>query len=194
MMLFGRELILGALLAALGLLAWWYSEALTPKPPLEPAAGRKPDYTAEEVTGVTMDLNGLPARRLETPRLRHYPDDGSTEFDTPSLWIFDAPAPPWRVRAERGWASAEGDELLLQGLVRAERDATDDLQPIVVTTSDMLLLPDAEYAETDRHVELERGQDRLSANDGMQLWFGEPMRIRLFGRTHARIEPKDTRP
>jgi lipopolysaccharide export system protein LptC len=194
MSLTGREFIVGALLALLGAVAWWYSALVAPEPDRVPETARKPDYVVEDLVGVTMAPNGRPARRLETPQLRHYPGDDSSELDTPYMLVFDDEAPPWVIRSERGWVSANGDEVLLEGAVRARRDAAENLEPMVLTTSEMLLLPDSDYAETDRFAELERGNDWVTANDGMQVWFGEPMRIRLFGRTHMRIAPDDGAP
>jgi lipopolysaccharide export system protein LptC len=194
MSLTGRELIVAALLALLGAAAWWYSASIAPEPDRVPETVRRPDYVIEDLVGVTMAPNGRPARRLETPQLRHYPVDDSRELDTPRILIFDDDAPPWVIRSERGWVSADGDEALLEGAVRAERDAAPNLEPMVLTTSELLLLPDSDYAETDRFAELERGNEWVSANDGMQVWFGEPMRIRLFGRTHMRIAPNDSAP
>ncbi len=194
MSLTGRELIVGAALALLGLFAWWYSTSFGPEPEPVPASARKPDYVVEDLVGVTMDANGRPARRLETPQLRHYPDDDSSELDAPRLLIFDDEAPPWRVRSERAWVSADGNEVLLEGAVRAERDAAPNLEPMLLVTSEMLLLPDSDYAETDHFAELERGNDWVTANDGLQLWFAEPMRIRLFGRTRMRFAPEDSSP
>ncbi|MGB5831915.1 MAG: LPS export ABC transporter periplasmic protein LptC [Thiohalocapsa sp.] len=184
-MLTHRELIVGALLAVLGGLAWWYSASLAPGPEVTTESARQPDYIVEDVTGVTMDASGRPARRLTTPQLRHYPDDESSEVDYPVLLVFNEKTPPWRIRSERGWISADGDELLLEGAVRAERDAAPSLDKVVLVTSEMLFFPETDYAETDRFAELERGKDWVTATDGMQVWFGEPMRIKFFGRTRV---------
>lgn len=182
-----RELYVGAVLALLALAAWWYSAAPVPAPEIVPASERKPDYVVDDLNGLTMDVSGRPSRRLETPQLRHFPDDGSSELDTPVLVVFDDEALPWRIRAEHGWVSADGDEILLQGAVRIERAAAANLESLVLVTSELLFLPDADYAETDRYAELERGEEWATAKDGMQIWLGEPMRLRLFGRTRMRF-------
>jgi hypothetical protein len=56
-----------------------------------------------------------------------------------------------------------------------------------VVTSELLVLDDLGYAETDRFVELERGEDWLTAANGAQLWFEKPMRNRFFGRVRQLI-------
>lgn len=194
MSLTGRELIVGMLLALLGAVAWWYSASIAPETERVPNTERRPDYVVEHLVGVTMDPTGRPARRLETPQLRHYPSDDSSELDRPRLLVYDDEAPPWVIRSERGWISSGGDEVLLEGAVRVQRDAAPNLRPMLLTTSEMLLLPDSDYAETDRFAELERGNDWVTANDGMRVWFKEPMRIRLFGRTRMRSAPEDGAP
>ena len=187
-----REIVIGVLLAATGLLAWWYRASLAPEPQAPPSAQRRPDFVVERLTAVTMDQLGKPERHLSTPELRHYPDDGSSELDTPVLTLFDPPAPPWRAQARSGWVSADGKEWLMQGPVRIERDAAPGFTPVVLTTSELLVLPDNEYAETDRFVELESRDDWVTAKDGMQAWFGQRMRVRFFGRTRARVALDET--
>ncbi|MGB5736867.1 MAG: LPS export ABC transporter periplasmic protein LptC [Thiohalocapsa sp.] len=184
-----RELITGTLLATIALLAWWYGASNKPETLAPTDAQRKPDFVVEDLNGVTMDLNGRPARLLATPLLRHYPDDESSELDAPVMTVFNPDAPPWVIGSERGWISAGGDELLLQGPVRAERASAPDLAAMVLVTSELLVLPEADYAETDRFAELERGEDWVTATDGMQIWFGEQMRVKLFGRNRTRLAP-----
>jgi lipopolysaccharide export system protein LptC len=184
-----RESIIGGLLVAIALLAWWYSTSRAPETVVAADTQRRPDFVVENLTGLTMGTNGRPARLLATPLLRHYPDDGSSEVETPVITVFSEDAPPWVISSERGWISADGDELLLQGAVRAERASAPDLAPMVLVSSEMLVLPDVDYAETDRFAELERGDDWVTAKDGMQVWFGEQMRVRLFGRNRTLLAP-----
>ena len=187
-----RELIVGGSLVAIALLAWWYSASRAPETAVATNAQRRPDYVVENLAGVTMGATGRPARLLATPLLQHYPDDESSEVETPVMTVFSEDAPPWVIRSERGWISADGDELLLQGAVRAERASAPDLAPMVLVSSEMLVLPDVDYAETDRFAELERGDDWVTAKDGMQVWFGEQMRVKLFGRNRTRLAPSRT--
>jgi hypothetical protein len=101
------------------------------------------------------------------------------------------------IRAERAWIAAEDSEALLEGRVLAERAAAPDSPPVRIRTSELLVLNDMGYAETDRFVELDRGKDWLTAVNGMQLWFEHPMRSRYFGRVRQRMRlaaPKPAAP
>lgn len=187
-----RELLIGVLLAAAGLAAWWSRMSAPPETARAPIAERTPDYVVDDLTALTMDALGRPQRRLATPRLRHFADDDSSELETPQLVLLDDDTPPWHVTAERGWVLAGGNEVLLQGAVRAERASAPGIEPVIMTTSALLLLPDDDYGETDRFVEIESGDDWVTAVHGMQVWFGEDMRVRLFGRTRALLDVVET--
>lgn len=188
-----REIAIALLLAAIGLAAWWYRGAQ--RPPPAPDAGRqgRPDYVAEQVSAVAMSASGRPFRRLQAPELRHYPGNYGTELDTPVLRLIAEEGPDWVIRAESAWIAAEGGEVLLEGRVFAERPAAADAPPMRIRTSELLLLEKMGYAETDRFVELERGEDWLTAVDGARLWYEEPMRSRLFGRVRQRMATADAR-
>jgi lipopolysaccharide export system protein LptC len=182
-----RELTIALLLAAAGLAAWWYrggrqAELGGPLPP------GQPDYVVEQVAALSMSAAGTPERRLFSPQLRHYPERGGSVLETPVLHLLDTDAPDWVIRAERAWVAEDTSEVLMEGRVHAERDADAGSPPLRIQTSELLVLNDASYAETDRFVELERGADWLTAVDGMQLWFEEPMRSRFFGRVRQRMQ------
>lgn len=187
MTLSAREIAIALLLASAGLAAWWYRGAQRPEGvPESPRQGR-PDYVVEQVAAVAMSVHGRPVRRLRAPELRHYPGAAGSELDMPVLHLLETDGPDWEIRAERAWFPPDGSEVLLEGRVFAERPAAPDAPRTRIRTSELLVMDEEHYAETDRFVELERGEDWLTAVNGMQLWFEEPMRSRFFGRVRERM-------
>lgn len=184
-----RELALAVLLVATGLLAWWWLPARDTGQGLGASAERRPDYVVEGLRAMTLDAAGLPERRLTAQRLRHYPDDGSSELDDPVLVVYSDDGPPLHARSARAWINARGDEILLEQEVRLERAATAQSAPIELRTSELLVLPKVDYAETGRLVEIERAQDWITATEGMRAWLGNTTRIQLFGRARAGLIP-----
>jgi lipopolysaccharide export system protein LptC len=186
-----RELILMVLFLLVGVAAWWQLRTPDQRDADVGAAERKPDYVVEGLRGVTLDAEGRPTKRLEAERLRHYPDDRSSELDAPSLWVYSAQGPPWQARARSAWMNADADEVLLQDDVRLSRAATSAFEAVELRTSELLLLPEREYAETSQFVEIEQaGGDRVSGSEGMRAWFGAAMRVQVFGRVRARLSPQ----
>ncbi|MCF7990296.1 MAG: LPS export ABC transporter periplasmic protein LptC [Thiohalocapsa sp.] len=183
-----RQVVIALLLGLLALAAWWYRTTLQPQPGVAPAAERRPDYIVEDLTAVAMDASGRPDRRIETPELRHYPDDGSSELRLPVLRVFEDDKLVWSVRSDTAWISADGDEVLLEGRVMVHRAASAGQAAVDLESSELLVLPELDYAETDRFVELESDGDWVTAADGMQAWLGDAPRTRFFGRTRASFD------
>lgn len=183
-----REFALAVLLAATALVAWWLQLGRD-APNGEPRAEvRRPDYVVDGLTGVILDAEGQPSRRMDAEQLRHYPDDGSSELDEPVLVVYGEMGPAWWARARQAWVNASGDEVLLQERVRLRRAAMPDAAAIELRTSELLVLPELDYAETARFVEIEQAQDWLTGANGMRAWLGDASRIQVFGRVRAHVD------
>jgi lipopolysaccharide export system protein LptC len=180
-----RELWLAALLVVTGLAAWWLVPGRETGDGQKQSSERRPDYVVHGLRATTLDAAGRPERRLDADRLRHYPDDGSSELDAPVLVVYSDEGPPLHARSSRAWINERGDEILLEEDVWLNRAATAQSAPVELHTSELLVLPEVDYAETARFVEIERERDRITADDGMRAWLGNATRIQLFGRARA---------
>ena len=74
---------------------------------------------------------------------------------------------------------------MLEEDVWLRRAATAQSAPIELRTSELFILPEVDYAETGRFVEIKREQDWITGADGMRAWLGGTTRIQLFGRARA---------
>lgn len=184
-----RQRLLLSLLVLLGLSAWWLTRQQTaPQRPPPASDAQQPDYVVEGIRALAMDIHGQPWRRLAAEQLRHYPQDNRSELDQPQLWLHSTDAPPWRLSAERGAILGEAEQIMLSGAVRARRAATTDSAALEMRTTQLELLPDQQFGQTDRFIELTRGAERITAVEGMQFWYSDPARAKLFGRVRARLE------
>lgn len=188
-----REAWLAAALAFSGVLAWWLERAADGPAPAPSAGERRPDSIVEGLEAVTLNAAGEPERRLVAERLRHYADDGSSELDRPLLHVYRDDGPQWRVHARSAWINAGGDEILLQEDVVLEQDASAAGPALELRSSELLVLPELEYAETSRFAEVERGADWLTGTDGMRAWLGDALRLQVFGRVRSRVGPEARR-
>ncbi|MBB1073548.1 LPS export ABC transporter periplasmic protein LptC [Rhodoferax sp. 4810] len=187
-----RQLWLTIILGVIGAAAWWYlsTQSIDSRSGLSDV--NQPDYTVDMIQAVVMDANGQPQRRLKTDQLRHYAVDGRSELDNPIVWLRrNAIEPPWQVTAAVGKINADGTQTHLGGGVVAERAATADTPALSIKTSAIVIFTDIQYAETRHFVALDSGDNRMTAERGMQVWFGDEQRAKLFGRVRTQLVISD---
>ena len=144
--LFILALLIGAAASSAWLLNW-----LSPDPgrALQTDA-RAPDYYMEDFTTLTMNQDGKPKNKLSADFLAHYPHNDSTELVQPRMEIFREDKLPLYINAETGRLTGDDDTILLQGAVEM-REYDDAGSPVLeVNTSQVKVLLDEEYAETDK--------------------------------------------
>jgi lipopolysaccharide export system protein LptC len=123
--------------------------------------GRFPDYTLEGVTLTSLDNTGKARYRIDSPKMAHFVDDGSTELESPVLLIFRDNAPPVEVQSERAWIAPNSSEVLLIGEVIIVRPKNDVRMAYTIVTRDLHVFPDQEAATTEQSV--------LAFNDTYQI-------------------------
>jgi lipopolysaccharide export system protein LptC len=183
-----RQRVLALILAGIGGAAWWHQAQQGPETAQVPPRQRLPDYTVEGLNATVMDVGGRPARRLSVRELRHFADDDGSELDQPVLVVYTADGPPWNMRSETGWASGDGEQLRLHGEVLADREGNAVARPIHLRTSELLVRPRQDYAETAMPVRIDSNEDWLTST-GMHAWFGKTdLRATFLGRARGRFD------
>jgi len=142
------------------------------------SAGHQLDYYLRGMQATTLGADGRPTQKLQSAAVNHYADDDTTEFEAPHLSVFEGEHPPWEIRADRAWMSADGELMLLQDRVTIDRPAFPGNPPLHLVTANVRVQPNQGYAETDEAVRVRSNQDWLDAT-GMQAWLNEPSRIKL---------------
>jgi lipopolysaccharide export system protein LptC len=186
-----RQLFLAGALAVLGLLAWWKQTEQSMEKNALRSAGNQPDYTVNQLTVTTMGEAGHPSRRLVARELRHYPQDAGNELDEPRLTLYKDDEPPWHVRSNLGHVSEDGAEVLLKGPVFADRAAAGETPSIHIKTWELFIQTREQYGRTEHPVHVTSGADWLSSASGAELWFGDKLHLKLFGRARLQFEPNE---
>ncbi len=184
-----REILAVLLLVAVAAASWWLKQSVEPAVRFEPRPANAPDYWVERLNTHTTDALGRTRRVLSAASMRHFPGDDSTELTAPELLLLEPGRPPWRIRAESGWVSADGELVLLRGAVKVDREAGDGVMPVSLRTRDLRVQPKQEYAETEYEVYAETPSGEVRSR-GMQVWLREPVRIKLLAEVRARYEVK----
>jgi lipopolysaccharide export system protein LptC len=150
-----------------------------------------PDYTVDNFTLRRLDAQGKLEYSLVADAMLHYPDDDSTEVIAPRLTHVGRPQ-PMHLSAKRAHVSKDGNEVVLYEDVRAVREATAKDPEVVVTTSQLSVYPDRDFAVTDKPVRIVQGQSVMNGV-GMEI-DQKNMVYKLLSNTHGTIYRKKNPP
>jgi lipopolysaccharide export system protein LptC len=165
----GSALFPLSLLAALAVLSFWLRYAT--ELPDERRDGKHrhdPDFIIHDSVLRKLDSSGQLQYTLNSAVIRHYPDDDSTDMSKPHL-IYQYPTrPSVTIRAERGHATKEGEQVDLYENVHLTRAATAKDEEMNGYTDQLTVFPDDEKAFTKSPVLITKGQSWLKGV-GMQV-------------------------
>lgn len=111
-----------------------------------------PDGIMDNFHATKMDQQGVPRFLLSAKQLRHYPDHDSTELDSPRLTMLSKVNPPVHMNGIRGNVSSRGDEVIFRDDVSVLREAVGDQSAMTLRTEYLRVLPNQDWADTDRAV------------------------------------------
>lgn len=167
-----RGLLTLLLLAAAVVSGWSVWNHRGPEPVRGPASGRS-DYQLYDFSLVVLDAQGVEAFTLEAPLLSRRPGDESLDLATP---VFEFPvgdegdAEParWTMRSEKAWVSPGGDEVRLEGDVRANGPGTDGMAA-TMRTERLAVFPRTERASSDDRVTMRNGSSIIHSGRGLRM-------------------------
>jgi len=144
------------LLAGLAALTWWLDAQVQDAGSRRDGNARHdPDLFAQDVRGVELDEAGRAVQTLAAARARHYPDDGTVEFDDPRFVMTQPDRPKFTVQADRARVTGDRERAYFEGNVKASRaaeKAADGAGAIELATESLEVIPKKDRAVTDRPV------------------------------------------
>ena len=108
-----------------------------------------PDSFVKDIDLAVMDENGHLKYQVRAEHMTHFPHDDMLKLSRPDINIVHADGAVWHITAERGETTTAGDRLWLLGEVDIRRPETATDSAIHVITSDLLVKPEDEQAETE---------------------------------------------
>ncbi len=108
-----------------------------------------PDYYIENMVRRTMDESGEVRTILYADLVEHFPSDDSMDLQQPYLQLYNTAGQPWHIKSETGWVSSGNEVILLHGEVEIWRLDSEQKRIIQALTSELRVLPDDEYAESN---------------------------------------------
>ena len=108
-----------------------------------------PDSFVEDIDLAVMDENGHLKYQVRAEHMTHFPNNDILKLSRPDIDIVHTDGAVWHIKAERGETTTAGDRLWLLGEVDILRPATTTGSALHVITSDLLVKPEDELAETE---------------------------------------------
>ncbi len=136
------------------------------------------EYFALSYSKIQMNEFGLTDSKLTADFAANYSGDIGTELTSPEMIVYKKDMPPWVIRSKTGHISADGKKIFMNGQVFIDRAAAEGVREVNIKTTNLRVLPDQNYAETDDWAELVSGLDRISGV-GMELFYQDPLYIKL---------------
>ncbi len=180
------QLLVVAALAAMS--AWLYQQVQQQHVASDSRQRHDPDAFADDFDLSSFDSEGRLAHRLWAKRMQHYPDDDSTTLSEPYLELYRPDSQAWQLRAQQGWVSSGGSEVLLERKVEIHRPAQPPQAAADVYTEKLRILPDSDYAETDIAISYRSTGLRVDAI-GMRAYLDQG-RVELLDRVRAIQHPQ----
>lgn len=159
------------LLPLLGLLAvtYWLDQQVRPEAQRVVGPQRhEPDAVMENFSAIKMNELGKPGFVMSASRMLHFPDDDTALLEMPRLTSLAAGRPPVHVAARQGEVSGNGEEVRLRGEVEVMREAGQGRAELTLQTDVLRVLPERDWADTDRPVTLFDGRTTVEAV-GMEM-------------------------
>jgi lipopolysaccharide export system protein LptC len=157
------------LLFLLALLTFWLDRMVQPPEPRKDGSSRHdPDYWVENFTATRMGPDGMPRHVLVAGKMTHFPDDDSTYLIRPHLTHYAKDLPPMHIEALKGRISSNGEHAYFTDDVKVTREATRTQSELRMTTSYLHVIPDQDFAQTDREVTIRNATTWVTAV-GMEL-------------------------
>jgi len=169
-------------------LTLWLDHVVQPAgPQLDGSTRHEPDYIVENFNAIKLDTAGQPHFTLAAVKMTHYPDDLTTELERPHMIGFAPNAAPSHMYAQRGFITEDGKHAHFHDNVRLVREARGNNSELTLNTSYLHIIPEENYAETDKPVVIQDAHTLINAV-GLKLDKNKHQ-FKLLSRVKARYVP-----
>ena len=172
------------LLLLLAVVSGWFLQKPEIDSPATAARTRGPDMFADQVEVTVMNESGQSVYHITAENMTHSPDTERFALTRPFIELKRSAGDNWNITSEHGQMTDNGDELWFLGAVDIHRQGD---KPLHIQTSDLLVKPDEDLAETENKVSISAPQYKIKAI-GMEADFGKGLldfRSRVRGTINA---------
>jgi lipopolysaccharide export system protein LptC len=177
-----------ALLLLLALLTFWIDKSVQQlAPKLDGSSRHDPDYIMSNFETTKTDVNGALRYKLAASEMRHFPDVDSTDLIKPRFTQFAKDKPYTKLQGDTGNVSSDGEQVEVFGNVLVLREAFGDKGEMTVETDYLKILPNEEYATTDRPVVIKQAPGTVVYATGL-IYEKQQQTVTLLHKVRAHYE------
>jgi lipopolysaccharide export system protein LptC len=155
-------------LGVLALITFWIESTVKLGfPKMDGSNRHDADYFVENFVTTKTDLNGNLRNMLAATEMRHYPDNDTTELVRPRYTQYGENKPYTQIEAQKGFVSANGEEVEFKGNVIIIRQAFDGRGEMRLKTDYLKVVPKTEYASTESDVLITQDPKTVIHGTGM---------------------------
>ncbi|WP_166206290.1 LPS export ABC transporter periplasmic protein LptC [Cognatiluteimonas telluris] len=174
------------LLLAGALVSGWAVLHQRPKAPTQGAGTGLSDYVLRDFELISLDDHGKEAFTLRAPMLQQTPGARTMDLTTPLFLLPNESGHYWHVKSNKGWVSANRDQIRLTGNVRT-LSPSEEPSRIAMKTSQLNVFPNSRKAATRAFVTVTQPGLTMHAR-GMQVDFGT-RRYQLMSQVRSHYVP-----
>ncbi len=176
------------LIAVLAALTFWLDRVVQPPSGPGPQTARdEPDYIVDGLSAVRMDRQGRVKHTLRARKMTHYPEDDLTLLEAPNFVTYGEGQAPVTVTSKQARMSGNGENVYFENDVRVVRAPDGKRGELVLETSYLHVIPEANIVQTDKPVTIREARAVVAAS-GLEL-NSETRVLKLEGRVRGVFEP-----
>jgi lipopolysaccharide export system protein LptC len=151
-------------------LSMWIFFRPHPPTPSKPATEQTLDGYMTQAHYTQYDNQGQVHMSLYSPKVTHYVQNSTSYFEKPEVLAYNQKRIPWTIRADRGTAIRDSEQVDLNGNVIIHQAPQPQYPETTITTTAMTIYPHRSYAVTDQAIVITRPDTRVDGV-GMQADF-----------------------
>lgn len=152
------------LLAAVAALTFWLDRLVQPAAQAGGAVRHDPDYIVDGLSALRMRPDGTIKYTLSARKMIHYPDDDdTTRLEAPRFVSYATAKAPVTVTAREALVSSEGENVYFKEDVVVKRAPYAGQSELVMYTTYLHVIPDANIVKTDRAVTIKDDHTEVTA-------------------------------
>ena len=182
----GWRAILTLILLVAALATGWSIWQQRDHGPTGAASAERSDYVLHDFELVALDDEGRESFTLRAPSMARDPDQHSMEMESPLFLLPNADRHYWKVVADHGWVSPEGDELRLRGGV--EVTSPPEERQVAMNTEQLNVYPERDLATSAAVVTITQPGSILRGR-GLETNLASK-RYELKSQVHSRYVPR----